>query len=208
LEVMRSDQSEGDLELVRLFVNTLELDTGVDEIGTPGELDDWLRAHALLPGGDGSPTRPADLERAHATREALRCLLLANNGEVADTAEAQDVLTAVAERATLGLRFSHGRAELRPGARGVDRALGEILVLVHGAMADGRWPRLKACRADTCQWAFYDSARNGSRQWCSMAVCGNREKARNFRLRQAASQATPDAPAPPDGAPDGRRSAG
>jgi predicted RNA-binding Zn ribbon-like protein len=52
-------------------------------------------------------------------------------------------------------------------------------------MADGSWSRLKACRSDTCQWAFIDNARNRSRQWCDMAVCGNREKARRFRSRHA-----------------------
>jgi len=52
-------------------------------------------------------------------------------------------------------------------------------------MVDGSWQRLKACRSDTCRWAFVDHARNRSRQWCSMSVCGNREKARVFRERHA-----------------------
>jgi predicted RNA-binding Zn ribbon-like protein len=52
-------------------------------------------------------------------------------------------------------------------------------------MADGSWRKLKACRSDTCRYAFIDNARNRSRQWCSMEVCGNREKARTFRSRHA-----------------------
>jgi predicted RNA-binding Zn ribbon-like protein len=52
-------------------------------------------------------------------------------------------------------------------------------------MADGSWQRLKACKSDTCRWAFIDHARNRSRQWCDMAVCGNREKARTFRKKSA-----------------------
>jgi predicted RNA-binding Zn ribbon-like protein len=50
-------------------------------------------------------------------------------------------------------------------------------------MLDGSWPRLKACAADNCQWAFYDHSRNHSRVWCSMDVCGNREKVRSYRER-------------------------
>ncbi|MGZ6979737.1 MAG: CGNR zinc finger domain-containing protein, partial [Acidimicrobiia bacterium] len=42
----------------------------------------------------------------------------------------------------------------------------------------------KACRHDECQWAFYDRSRNRSGQWCVMAVCGNRNKARSYRERQ------------------------
>jgi predicted RNA-binding Zn ribbon-like protein len=53
-------------------------------------------------------------------------------------------------------------------------------------MADDTWNRLKACRLDNCQWAFYDTSKNRSRTWCSMKVCGNRAKARAYRERQRA----------------------
>jgi predicted RNA-binding Zn ribbon-like protein len=66
-----------------------------------------------------------------------------------------------------------------PGRRGV----GGVLAAVAVTMADGSWERLKACRSDTCRWAFIDNARNHSRQWCDMKVCGNRAKARAFRER-------------------------
>ena len=60
----------------------------------------------------------------------------------------------------------------------------------HGSVRPARHPRescerVKICPADDCLWAFYDESRNGSRQWCSMAVCGNRAKARAHRARQA-----------------------
>jgi predicted RNA-binding Zn ribbon-like protein len=60
-----------------------------------------------------------------------------------------------------------------------------VLAAVGAAMADGSWRRLKACRSDSCRWAFIDNARNLSRQWCDMAVCGNRAKARAYRSRNA-----------------------
>ena len=97
------------------------------------------------------------------------------------------MLDAAADRALLGLRFDpHGGVRLEPGAAGVTGALGRLVAIVAGAMADGTWTRLKACRAEDCRWAFYDHARNRSRQWCSMAVCGNRTKARSYRRRHAA----------------------
>ena len=58
-----------------------------------------------------------------------------------------------------------------------------MLAIVFRAMEDGTWARLKACREDTCQWAFYDRSKNRSATWCSMAVCGNRAKARTYRQR-------------------------
>ena len=50
----------------------------------------------------------------------------------------------------------------------------------------GTWERFKVCRSDTCRWAFYDHSKNGRSCWCSMRVCGSRQKARTYRARQRA----------------------
>ncbi|KQZ12694.1 MULTISPECIES: CGNR zinc finger domain-containing protein [unclassified Mesorhizobium] len=50
----------------------------------------------------------------------------------------------------------------------------------------GRLSRLRIC--PNCGWLFIDRSRNASRQWCDMAVCGNRRKAsRHYRRRMAAN---------------------
>jgi predicted RNA-binding Zn ribbon-like protein len=178
-----TQEAPGELELVRAFVNTLDLEDGLDELSDPAALERWLRTHDLLRGGP----RPGDEElvAARRFREAIRTLLLGNNG-VSVRKEAAVVLGRTAERAGLALVFdADGNARLEPAASGVDGALGRVLAVVAEAMADGSWTRLKACRADDCRWAFYDHARNRSRQWCSMAVCGNRTKARTYRRRHA-----------------------
>jgi predicted RNA-binding Zn ribbon-like protein len=36
------------------------------------------------------------------------------------------------------------------------------------------------CSDKTCRWLFLDHSKNHSRRWCSMALCGNRSKARRF----------------------------
>ncbi|MBL8582674.1 MAG: CGNR zinc finger domain-containing protein [Rhizobiaceae bacterium] len=41
--------------------------------------------------------------------------------------------------------------------------------------------RLRIC--GNCGWLFVDRSRNGSRLWCDMAVCGNRQKARRHYRR-------------------------
>jgi predicted RNA-binding Zn ribbon-like protein len=177
-------EAPGELEMVRAFVNTLDVEGGVDELDDPAALERWLRAHGLLRGGP-RPGR-AELASARRVREAIRTLLLGNNG-VSVRKDAALVLSRAAARAQLAPVFhSDGQARLEPAARGVDGALGRVLAVVAGAMSDGTWARLKACRADDCRWAFYDRARNRSRHWCSMAVCGNRTKARAYRRRHAA----------------------
>jgi predicted RNA-binding Zn ribbon-like protein len=112
-------------------------------------------------------------------------LLLANNDVDVDTEPAFEVLDDAARRGRVTLRFVGGTPVLEPEAAGVAGALGRIVAAVHEAVADGSWLRLKACRADDCEWAFVDTARNQSRAWCSMRSCGNREKARAFRRRHA-----------------------
>ena len=99
--------------------------------------------------------------------------------------EARAVLDRTARRAGLGVHFQPDGASVEPTAGGVDGALGRLVAVAATAMLDGTWARLKVCRAPDCRWAFYDQARNRSRTWCSMAVCGNRVKARTYRRRHA-----------------------
>jgi len=99
--------------------------------------------------------------------------------------DVDDVLDEAARRAGLAVRFEAGAIQFRPTRSGVAGGLAIVLAAVGEAMADGSWRKLKACRSDTCRYAFIDRARNQSRQWCSMQVCGNREKARTFRARHA-----------------------
>lgn len=175
----------GALETVRAFVNTLDIEDAVDRLESPAALGAWLAERELL-GTGARPTR-RDLEEAVAVREALRALLVSNNGAPLDPA-AFPTLNAAAERSRLGAHFGpNDDASLTSRAGGVAGALGRILGIVHAAMADGTWKRLKACPDTTCQWAFYDHSRNSSGRWCSMAVCGNRNKGHAFRARRRAA---------------------
>ena len=172
-----------DLELIRDFVNTADLEQRRDELRDARGLVRWLAAHRLV--GERARARAADATDARAVREALRDLLRANNGIDVDEAAAAATLDAASRRAGLAVRFAGGTIQLEPRGRGVGGALGGVLAAVAEAMADGSWQRLKACRSDACRWAFVDNARNRSRQWCAMSVCGNRQKARVYRQRHA-----------------------
>jgi predicted RNA-binding Zn ribbon-like protein len=169
-----------DLELVREFINTHDVEAGLDEIGSPDQLGAWLAAKELAPRARPSA---ADVEQAVSMRESLRALTLANNGDPLDP-QAIPRLNSIAAGARLRVRFdAHGDPLLEPAGDGSEAALSRMLAIVFRAMEDGTWARLKACREDTCQWAFYDRSRNRSATWCSMAVCGNRAKARTYRER-------------------------
>jgi predicted RNA-binding Zn ribbon-like protein len=42
---------------------------------------------------------------------------------------------------------------------------------------------IRECGAPDCEWLFLDQSRNGSRRWCDMKSCGNRQKARRHYQR-------------------------
>jgi predicted RNA-binding Zn ribbon-like protein len=172
-----------DSGLVVDFVNTIDRRPGEEKLATPAGLRDWLAGRNLL--GARARVSADDLEDAVRLREALRDLLAVKSGLDADAARAGAEVERAAQRAGLGLRLDGGLARLEPSAGGVPGALGRIVAEVSVGMTDGTWDRMKACRADDCRWAFLDTAKNRSRAWCSMEDCGNREKARAFRARQA-----------------------
>ena len=178
----------GELNHIRRFVNTIDLEDMSDEIAEPGALRDWLAERDLI--DERAELTEADLRQAHAVREALRKLLLANNGDPVDPA-AVETVNAAAKGAELQVRFAgDGSARLEPVRTGIDAAIGRLLAIAFRAMADGTWPRLKACALhDRCEWAFYDWSKNRSGTWCDMAVCGNRAKAKAYRERRRGSAA-------------------
>lgn len=176
-----SQPAPGGLELIRSFVNTNDIDAHHDLLTSPQLLRAWFTEYHLLH-GDESVT-PADLQRIQDLREAFRVLLLANNG-IEMHADAPKLLNRLAESIHLVMQFDqHGQASLKPGSSGIDRAIGHMLTIVLIAMMNGSWTRLKACRNDTCHWAFYDTSKNRSATWCTMAICGSRLKARAYRQR-------------------------
>jgi predicted RNA-binding Zn ribbon-like protein len=148
------------LRQVQLLVNSIDVHNDVEW------LPDWLAARGLA----------HKRKRATELREALRLLVLANNGVKLD-APAVDAVNRAADRVAVKLDDA-GRARLVTEGDALD----DIVVIVLSAMFDGTWGRLKAC--PNCHWCFYDYSPNRSATWCSMQLCGNRTKTRRYRRRE------------------------
>jgi CGNR zinc finger/Putative stress-induced transcription regulator len=169
-----------DLALVEQFLNTLDERTfswhgqklvPSDELTSAEALSAWLGAHGLL--GAGPDLGSSDLAAAVGLRAALRAALT-------DDGQAAQAL------AGFPLRLepdSSGR--LRIAAVGTIAGLDVIVETVAASVAGGGWGRMKLCAAADCRRAFYDTSRNGGGRWCRMAACGNRNKTRAYRRRQA-----------------------
>jgi hypothetical protein len=159
----RAGETEHDVELVLAFLNTRDLELGTDVLDSEASWRAWVSERGLGQGGD--------LEQVRAARTALRYSL----GE-----EHEDNSTPGAS-GVIRVELNHGVPVMT-----TRDALGAVLAAAARLAVLGSWERFKICPADGCLWAFYDRSRNRSRTWCSMQVCGNREKARNWRERARA----------------------
>jgi predicted RNA-binding Zn ribbon-like protein len=174
-------------DLLCEFANTYDVDVDaplLDAFTDADALTDWLRARDLVEPDERADEDDLDLARAF--RSGLRTAMRRHH-EDDSTATVTD-LEATAPRLPLRIGFDGTRPRLAPAIGGARGGLARLLVAIADAQADDAWVRLKLCVADDCQLAFYDTSKNRSRHWCSMGVCGNRQKTRTYRARQRASR--------------------
>jgi predicted RNA-binding Zn ribbon-like protein len=164
------------LDLVQAFLNSVDLEDGVEEFASVASLESWVAAH--IPETAGT-LREEDRLHAIATREALRDVV-----EGDPSGKAAQRLQHMLDGIPMTMRLDgEDHIHLVSTRGGFDALLTQIMAGVHHAMIDGTWQRLKICRNDVCRWAFYDASRNRSAVWCSMATCGSQAKARAYRTR-------------------------
>ncbi len=73
----------------------------------------------------------------------------------------------------------------RASARCTDYLLYPVLTTATDLLTSDSLGLVRQCEAADCGWLFLDRSNARKRRWCSMADCGNRNKARNFYRREA-----------------------
>ncbi len=166
--------------------------------GTPAELRDlesflWYDFDTLATWQTWIEQRRFERHRAEASfadaREvqgALRALEAANNSidVSAEVPGAMDRLNgAIEQHALIPTITADGvRVVASPGD-----PVGHVLQLAIHSMTMNLWPRFKLCQDAACQASYFDSSKNFSKTWCSMELCGSRNKMRRHRARADAS---------------------
>ncbi|MEU3599104.1 CGNR zinc finger domain-containing protein [Streptomyces sp. NPDC006798] len=138
-----------------------------DALDDPAEGSRWARER----GGDGSPEELALLRRA---RDTLGDVV---RGESPPTALGPllEGVRRIPEITPDGLRWT---IETPPHAR-----LAVEAVLAWAATEEELPGRLRPCANDACCLFLLDRSRANRGRWCSMALCGNRAKARRHYER-------------------------
>lgn len=187
----------GGLGAVQLFLNTLDIEAGTDLLDSPEAASGWL-ADKGLTSESGAVQDDARLSRLVEFREALRRVLIRRHDQALLDGQSRGVRSrAVAEGAVSASFDGDGTVHLAARAGGIEGVMTLLMLRIHEAQTRGEWRRLKVCSNDACRWAFWDSSRNLSGRWCSMALCGNQAKVRAHRQRRSAGEGISDTGAPP-----------
>ena len=159
-----------------------------DLLATQDQFARWLAA-AGLPQPDQSAA-----DQARRTLVALRQRLrvafdeMRATGTVSKTAAYAVNLLLAQARVELRLEVAAEGAKLvetfEPGAGGPAATVAQDFARF-AATHPAPQQRLKGCANPACNMVFFDSGKNATRRWCSMALCGNREKIKRYRKRQA-----------------------
>lgn len=175
--------TELNLEYLQALANTVpsSSETGVDELATSAQLDDFLRSWKY------TLTRPctaAELADVHGVRASVRGIWASDELHV--VAWINRILADA--RATPQLVDHDGLGwhvhATDPAAPLGERMLVEAAMTLIDVIRGGRLDRLRDCEADDCDGLLVDLSKNGSKRFCSTR-CGNRMAVRAYRARAA-----------------------
>jgi len=142
--------------------------------------DDWAdpaRARAWLASAGGSGTE-AELRHMVDIRQVLQAVV---RGQ-----QPPDALAPALRGVTRTPAMADGQITWTLTVP-AERELALRTVLIWDALAKNSPGRLRPCANDECRLFLIDRSKAGTARWCSMAVCGNRMKARRHYQRAQAS---------------------
>jgi len=144
----------------------------VDGVPTD-DFADMTRARGWLAGAGGLGTE-AELRDVLAIRQALQAVV---RGE-----QPADVLAPTLQGVTYVPAVKDGQITWTLSVA-PERELAVRAVLAWDALARHSPGRLRPCANDECRLFLVDHSKANAARWCSMAVCGNRLKARRHYQR-------------------------
>lgn len=185
------------------LLNTRSRSAGGEEVDywqTGEDVLRWLQQAGLHPDTLDPPPAPnqhALLAEARALRELARRLITAQAaGDGSLDCSALNAYLHQHRSAPHIQRDAEGKLAMvrLPCNNDPPTVLGPVAEAVAQLLVDGDFSLVKQCGGAECVLWFYDRTRGGKRRWCSMALCGNRQKVARFRKRAAAA-------VPPGGTP-------
>jgi predicted RNA-binding Zn ribbon-like protein len=167
VELVLADRE--DEEFLLDLLNTTPVVDGEphDELAQPKPARVWMREH-------GVPATDAELAALVDVRSAVQGVVRGDQTPAA----LQRFLEPVTARPAASRDGVSWNLVVDGGPRGAVRA-----VLAWDALRVSSPGRLRPCANEECRLFLIDRSRPNTARWCSMAICGNRMKARRYYRR-------------------------
>ncbi|MGC5007689.1 CGNR zinc finger domain-containing protein [Streptomyces sp. NBC_00353] len=164
---MAADREQQDALLELL--NTTPVVNGVvqDQLADPEAAEAWQRAH----GGSGTTDEHRHLVQA---RDALQEVVRGSR-PATSLAPVLDGVTSRPQVSSAGVSWDLDAHK--------ERRMAVQAVMTWSALQKAMPGRLRPCANEECRRFLLDRSKTNKARWCSMAVCGNRMKARRHYQR-------------------------
>lgn len=172
------------------LLNTEARDDGkaVEFWNSDDDVLQWLARYNQVPISEGNSFAPAELlTKAKALRALARRLITElKEGKPNDISELNQYLHAFETAPSLAMDVE-GKLTLSRISRStnIGSLLGPVAQAIAELLVEGNFDLVKQCEHPDCILWFYDRTKAHKRRWCSMALCGNRHKAAQFRKRSS-----------------------
>lgn len=170
------------------LLNTEARDEGlaVDFWQSDADVLQWLARYDIAPAADGKTLAEGELlKQAKALRALARRLINAvKQQQQPDISELNQYLQHFYSVPKLSVD-ADGKLHLSRKAclDMLGSLLGPVAEAVAQLLVEGDFALVRQCEHPDCVLWFYDRTKAHKRRWCSMALCGNRHKAAQFRKR-------------------------
>ncbi len=158
----------------------------VDYWNTDEDVLRWLARHGVVPRAGGVVPTGLLVHGRTLRTHARELIAKRKEGKVGNIRGLNDYLHAYLSAPHLK-RDSEGNFTLTRIAHGdaIASLLGPVAEAVAQLVVEGDFALVKQCEHPDCILWFYDRTKSHKRRWCSMAQCGNRYKATQFRRRSS-----------------------
>jgi predicted RNA-binding Zn ribbon-like protein len=151
----------------------------IERLAAPRDLSRWIDEAGIAAAPRASREQ---LDRARELREAIRRVLDCAREGGHPSASDLRLVNEWARRPVAAPQIGPGFARVSAGPDPVTAALAHIARESTEFVTGSELARVRSCAG--CTLLFIDRSRPGTRRWCSMERCGNRDKTARYRQKR------------------------
>jgi predicted RNA-binding Zn ribbon-like protein len=151
----------------------------IERLAAPGDLTRWIAEAGIAA---TPPASPELLDDARELREAIRRILDCAREGSRPAAPDLRLVNKWARSPVAAPQIGDDLTRVSAGPDPVTAALAHVARESVNLVTGPGLPRIRTCAG--CTLLFLDRSRPGTRRWCSMERCGNRNKTAHYRQKR------------------------